>query len=503
MRRRVAGILGAVGLVLGAAAWRAPVLFGPDWNILLAPALHRITVAGDTIWVAGFDIDVQSVRGVRYYLVRPGTRWTRVDDPPSLARAREPEVTDTTFELEGGARAHFAWRRDGIEARVPTLTLADGRVVSLHADVPTTVSAGLADPEWVVGPTAADVSFGHASRTWLVTPHAYWFGLDGGFSEGDGVLGGLLRVDRTSGAVVTLAHPYLADVSITSMIAIGDTLFMGTERDGEYGAWGTQGLVRYEPARDRWRLERTGPGGLPDRLIWSVARAGDSLVATTGTGVAIRSLADSAWTSWHFKPQVTDSSVPMALVPVADTATVAELIARYLWQEHLVARPADFVRRFDRLSRHRQQELASAGQAIDALADTLFIPELAALARDTAVGGYRARAIDLLAAMHHPLATLAARGGAATDAVQDAAASIRLVVAGDAVTRDSVTRRMQGTLDDFRWALAVAVGARDDRWVPVIARRAAGADTALRRDIYGALALLATPAATRELFGFA
>lgn len=478
--------------------------FGPEWDHLLTPTLGRITTAGDTIWLSGHDFDG---RTVAYFLVRPGARWTRVDGPPPVARTRRAEaLSDTGFALDGGARLRVVTARREGDTAFATLTLADGRTVPLRATIPGRMRAGLALRGWFSPEETADgePDFGSISPVPLVTPRAYWFGIDGGFSEGFGALGGLVRVDRATGALAVIAHSWLGDVSITSMIAIGDTLFLGTMRRGEYGPWGTEGLIRYEPGRDRWLRDTVGPGALPDLLIWSVARVGDSLAVTTGTGAAIRPLAGGPWTPWHFKPQINDTSVSLDLVPLADTATRVEVVARYLWQEHLIPRPADFARRFTRLSAERQRELLYASTGIRALDDTLFIPEIVAALRDSARQYQRVEIAAQLAVMHHPLANLAVRGALVDgDALATSAAAIRLLAAGDTATRSLVARRMQGTADEFQWALAVAVGAHDDRWLPAIVRRLAGADDALRSDIYGALSLLGTPAAVRQLFAFA
>jgi hypothetical protein len=503
VRRGLAPIIAGVGLVLGAGALRGAPLyyFGLEWDTLAAPRLDRITVAGDTIWLSG----TEGTRDVAYFLVRPGMRWTRVDGAMRAVSMGAPALpSDSVHELEGGARLRIPRGRSEADTSAAMLTLADGRSIPLRADVPAAVRAGLADPEWYSEGTDAELRFAPVSSSRLTTPRAYWFGLAGGFSEGFGALGGLLRVDRATGRLATIAHPWLGDVTITSMVAVGDTLFLGTMREGEYAPWGTEGLIRYEPGRDRWQRDTTGPGALPDLLIWSVARVGDSLAVATGTGAAIRSLAGGPWTSWHFKPEINDTAVSIALVPAADTATRIELVTRYLWQEHLITRPAEFARRFGGLGADRQVELGSASSGIRALNDTLFIPELVAALRNSAHQYERAEITAQLAAMHHPLATFAMRVGPTdADPLASITAAIRLLAGGDAATRDLVARRLQGTPDEFQWALAVVVGAHDDRWLPALVRRASQADEALRANLYGALAQLGTPAAVRQLFAFA
>lgn len=463
---------------------------------LWRPSLTTVSVSGDTIWLVA---ESRGDLAEGYYLVRPSPVWHHVRRRAADG-ARGWAVRDTVeIPLADGARLTRGRLRadDGSDTAAPVLRLTGGRAIPIRGALSESdrTALGSLTTDDGVSPLALRVSAAASS------PRAFWLGLAGGFPEGQGSMGGLLRVDRATARVTTLGHEWLTNATVTSILPVGDTIFIGTLFPHEYEASGELGLVAYEPGRDEWRQELASLQGLPDDLILALARVGDSLLVATEDGPALRPLRGGAWSSWHFVPRLDTATVEWELRPRADTASDIAIATTILWQLSYVPRPADFARRFALLP-HSRRSLDPIGEhrAMDIIADTLFLPELLHIIGSLTHSG-RSTALDALATLRHPVAEAVLRA-ALTDRDPQVrqTATIAMVRRGEVPTIAGVLAKLSGSPDDQLWALEVAAAAPSPHWLPALTTLGRAPDRPLRAAALRALANDHGIGAVRTLF---
>jgi hypothetical protein len=290
------------------------------------PILTRIVIQPDTVWFTG-TVWRTGADSTSYALVRSTGRWLRVarrSFPP------EPKLVpatprDTVLLAPGFALVLRQEReRSGDTAttsQLGVLTKADERFVPLVPVLPADQAERLRPPEGLWYGTAMDAKtkdlpLAGVSGAWAADREAVWFGLSGGFSEGDGGVGGLLRYDLKSSSLESIWNAWLLQASVTSMAIAGGGLWIGTLHPGEYGAWGHTGLLRYDLRTRDWLRYQSDTTPLPGNLIWNLASDGHRIWLSTDQGLAELNLRTGRWRVGYFEPALRGDSVVYELVPV-------------------------------------------------------------------------------------------------------------------------------------------------------------------------------------------
>lgn len=79
-----------------------------------------------------------------------------------------------------------------------------------------------------------------------------WVGLDGGFSEGLGTLGGLAVYDLSTKRWRLIRHALLIEHAVSSVMFVEQEIWLGTLHAGEYASSSQSGLVLYNPDTGHW-----------------------------------------------------------------------------------------------------------------------------------------------------------------------------------------------------------------------------------------------------------
>lgn len=278
------------------------------------PWIQRVRVVGDTVWFEG-ERGYDSVK-VRYCYTRRAGGWCRgpLPDPSGRPDARLPRGrTDSVTLAPGlalvcrapivpsgecetfGVRTHGDTSVYPLVPRATTPVLAMlQRAAKLETDRPPTIS------EFVTA--------------WATADDAIWFGLGGGFPEGYGAYGGLLRFDRTRRTVETVVHAGLADATVTGLAIDGDTLWVGTIHPAEYGPVGSTGVLCQDLRTKRWTTLDSAGAWLPDKIIQTLAAHDGAVYIATRDGLAAFDTRNSRWTVRYFHRTSIAGSIEYELV---------------------------------------------------------------------------------------------------------------------------------------------------------------------------------------------
>ena len=308
LRRSAAPILLSLALASRAAGAPSGAPDPPD-----PPALTRLVIEGDAVRAATEADSAGQSAWVTFD--RKTQRWSAPAPGPapvlthadSLGGVRVfdgglfDKFRGETIDLGGGATlaksdSGFALVQDGTDAGWPAVTEKDvlswaGKVrQGLPRDYPEARVQQLFDEHRLhnePGPTA-------------VLGTVRWFGLKGGFTGGQGQLGGLVAYDPAKRSFEVRRHYLLVDASVTRLFARGEDLWIGTGRFGERDLEGITGLILYRPARGEWRQFSTRNSRISGDLVWDIADAPDGLWVTTDRGVSRYDPAAKRWASWYW-----------------------------------------------------------------------------------------------------------------------------------------------------------------------------------------------------------
>jgi hypothetical protein len=273
------------------------------------PWIQRVRIVGDTVWFEG-DRGYDSVK-VRYCFARRTGAWCRLPRlgaaerqnalvprgradsvalAPGFALVCRPPIVSSGDCETFGVRARGDTSVYPLVARASTTALAMlQRAAKLETDQPPAMS------EFVTA--------------WATTRDAIWFGLGGGFPEGYGAYGGLLRFDRTRRTVETIVHAGLADATVTGLAIDGDTLWVGTIHPAEYGPVGSTGVLCQDLRTKRWTTLDSAGAWLPDKVIQTLAAHDGALYIATRDGLAAFDTRTSRWTVRYFRRRVIAGSI--------------------------------------------------------------------------------------------------------------------------------------------------------------------------------------------------
>ena len=137
-------------------------------------------------------------------------------------------------------------------------------------------------------------------NAWAAADDAVWFGLAGGFPEGEGEYGGLLRFDRATRTVETIVHVRLADATVTGLAVEGGKLWVGTLHPTEYAPVGSTGVLCRDLRTKRWTTLDSAGVWLPDKVIQTLAAHDGMLYIATRDGLAAFDTRTSRWTVRYF-----------------------------------------------------------------------------------------------------------------------------------------------------------------------------------------------------------
>jgi hypothetical protein len=268
---------------------------------LAKPWIQRIRIVGDTVWFEGERGD-DSVR-VRYCLARSTGAWCRLPRPYSGQRSDAwaprgwTDSVTLAADLALVCRSSLATSGDcetfGVRARgdttmYPLVPRASGSVLAMLQ------RAAKLETDW---PPAMSEFI----TAWATADDAVWFGLGGGFPEGYGAYGGLLRFDRTRRTVETVVHASLADATVTGLAIDGDSLWVGTIHPAEYGPVGSTGVLCQNLRTKRWTTLDSAGAWLPDKVIQALAAHDGAVYIATRDGLAAFDTRSSRWSVRYFQ----------------------------------------------------------------------------------------------------------------------------------------------------------------------------------------------------------
>jgi hypothetical protein len=277
------------------------------------PSIHQIRVVGDTVWFEG-DRDRDGVQ-VRYCFARRTGAWCSAPRSGQVATpsARIPRGLSDSVELAPDL---------ALVCRPPVPTMADcetfavraGGDTSLYPLVPRANSAALAMLQRAAGlETEEPLSMSEFVTAWAAGDDAIWFGLGGGFPEGYGAYGGLLRFDRARRTVETVVHAGLAGATVSGLAIDGDTLWVGTLHPAEYGPVGSTGILCRNLRTGQWTALDPAGAWLPDKVVQSIAARDGALFIATREGLAVYDTRTGRWSVRYFSPTTIDGTAGYVL----------------------------------------------------------------------------------------------------------------------------------------------------------------------------------------------
>jgi hypothetical protein len=278
------------------------------------PWIQRIRIAGDTVWFEG-ERGYDSVK-VRYCFARRTGAWCRLPRP-GLADRADAQLP------RGGADSVTLAAGVTLVCRPPVAHSADCETfgvrvrgdANVHALVPRATAKTLAMLQKAAKlETDEPPTMSEFITAWAASDDAIWFGLGGGFPEGYGAYGGLLRFDRTRRTVETIVNAALADATVTGLAVDGDTLWVGTIHPAEYGPVGSTGVLCRNLRTKQWTTLDPAGAWLPDRIIQTLAAHDGAVYIATRDGLAAFDTRASRWTVRYFRQTVIAGSIGYELV---------------------------------------------------------------------------------------------------------------------------------------------------------------------------------------------
>jgi hypothetical protein len=313
------------------------VLGGLQGDLLPAPQLTRIVVQPDTVWFAGPRYQASSIDTIAYALVRRTGQWLRVGRRsfPPPAKLVPQDLGDTVTLIPGLALGlrKVPGATDTATALQLGVTSTADRVFHPLVPVLTAREAeGLkpAEGHWYgtdMDARTVDLPLAEANGVWAADSDAVWFGLAGGFSEGSGGVGGMLRFDARKRAVGSIWHVGLLQVTVSSLSIAGGGLWVGTVHNGEYGPGGWIGLLRYDLRTGDWLRYQADSTPLPGNAIWETATDGHRVWISTDEGLAEIHLRTGRWRVAFFEAALRGDTIVHDLVRSRPAPIVEKMLA--------------------------------------------------------------------------------------------------------------------------------------------------------------------------------
>ena len=282
------------------------------------PTIDHIAAVGDTVWFEGAQTAPDRRR---YCYVRRTDSWCR------LPRAASPPTQQTDVprspgdSVAIGSGLTLVCRPFAGASECDTFGVITAEDRREHWLVPHITSASRDAMLRAIGLETADPpSMSTAVSAVAQTDDAVWFGLAGGFPEGEGAFGGLLRYDRARRTVETISHPRLANATVTALATYDHELWVGTAHPGEFGPWGSTGIMRRDLRTGRWARVDAATSPLPDNLIQTLAIADSVVCVATADGLAVYDPRQRRWAVRYFHRTTVADSIVYALSAVRPSA---------------------------------------------------------------------------------------------------------------------------------------------------------------------------------------
>ena len=202
------------------------------------PVLQYAEVGRDTVWFFEDPPRAEAPTSSGYAFVRSSGAWVRVPSvgrPP--ARPILPSERDTI--PVGGGLALVSVPGENGDVETALYSPAARREHRLHVRVDLARRARLAaiggwsdtDEE---GERKDGPSVSRLVSAWAGDSTTLWLGLAGGFDEGDGQIGGLLRVDRRTLAIEPVLDTLLANVRVSGVALVDGAVWVATYSSNEW-----------------------------------------------------------------------------------------------------------------------------------------------------------------------------------------------------------------------------------------------------------------------------
>jgi hypothetical protein len=298
-------------LLIGGLALAVSTLLqaGPS---LPKPWIHQVRVIGDTVWFEG-ERGYDSVQ-VRYCFARRSGEWCRLPRPGPTQKSgsRIPRRRADAIALAPGLS--LVCRPPIPAGDCETFGVRARGDTSLYPLVPSASETILAMLQRAARlETEEPPTMSEFVTAWATADDAVWFGLGGGFPEGYGAYGGLLRFDRTRRTVETIVHPGLAGATVTGLAIDRDTLWVGTLHPAEYGPVGSTGVLCRDLRTGRWATLDSAGAWLPDKVIQAIAAHDGTLFIATREGLAAFDTRTARWSVRYFSRTTIAGSIGYAL----------------------------------------------------------------------------------------------------------------------------------------------------------------------------------------------
>jgi hypothetical protein len=361
---------------LGVLTFVSGTFFGPDPSFP-KPAIERVRIVGDTVWfegTRGFD-----AQGTRYCFIRRTGTWCRLPLPMfETPTANVPRTPRDSVVVAPGLTL-VCRPSDNWPSSCDTYgVLADDDRAVRWLIPQITRSTRDALQKAIELETEAQLSVSTLVTAQVAEDRAIWFGLGGGFPEGEGAFGGLLRFDRERRTIETITYPGLANATVTGLVIDGGALWIGTIHPGEYGPWGSTGILRRDLRGDGWAKLDSATTALPDNLIQALAASNGALYVATADGLAVFESKTKRWSVRYFRRTLIADSIVYALATARPADEAGDEAMFILMQRLQVGRRATFAATMRQigLERLRPVLVPREGTFEQALAHPALVPFL-------------------------------------------------------------------------------------------------------------------------------
>jgi hypothetical protein len=298
-----------IGLASAAAAIAARPITFEGTPRLDRPDVYSIIVRADTVWFCARAYPAQHRSD--YAFVRRSSKWLAGRRSARCDRESPIDQDDSVHRVGRGIVIRASQSDDRSRLVVSDSTRKRRTVLR-----PSFTPARLKELQSLVGAAGSD-TVSTTVRDVVVNDSLIWIGLWGGFPEGEGVMGGVYRIDRRTGASRYIVDATLAAHAVNGLADAGGSLWIATEHPGEYGPVGFGGLIRLNSTGARREAFTDDNSPLPDALIRDVAADSRLVAVATEQGLAIGELGAKGrlvrWNVQHFTPAFVGDSLVMSL----------------------------------------------------------------------------------------------------------------------------------------------------------------------------------------------
>ena len=266
---------------------RAPGQACSDCSLgLQLPVISSVAISGDTVWFCG------EVSGETNYLAN--YVWTAGAALPSRlgSPANTPCDPSATRRVSRADNHHTAIAvlppspKSNARSSLALVDSTSHATIALHARFTSRILARIRG----YGEGLETDTVSTRVSAMAIDDTVAWIGLDGGFGEDGGALGGVYHVNRLTKSYALITNEFLDNSRVTDMALTPPWLWLGTDSPSEYFRHGESGLLRLNVRTHSWRQYTSANSRLPDPLIRALSSDGRMVAVATGTGLAVAEL---------------------------------------------------------------------------------------------------------------------------------------------------------------------------------------------------------------------